>query len=85
MLLSLLRYSVKTAFLHASAAADTGVHAVVVCRIVYQLVHESLTEPLLLGLTVIAVSHHREVGVHAGIQQRYLCTPFFPASKSLMS
>ena len=29
--------------------------------------HESLTETLHLAVTVVAVSHHRKVGVHAGI------------------
>ena len=48
-------------------AAHAGIHSVIVRRIVDQLVHEALTESLHLGCTVVAVSHQRKIGVHAGI------------------
>ena len=51
----------------ASSAAYTAELAVVVCREIHQLVHESLTETLQLCESGVAVSHFCEVGIHTGV------------------
>ena len=53
--------------LHAAAAAYAGEYALVIFRIIYQLVHKSLTETLFLSVTDVAVCHQSEVRVHTGI------------------
>ena len=51
----------------ASAAADAAEKTVVVFGVVNKLVHKSLAETLLLGETVVSVSHSGELGIHAGV------------------
>src|SRR5699024_1008137 len=57
----------RRTFLYASSASHTGIHPVVVGREIDQLMHEALTEPLLLRGPVVSVSHHGEIRIHAGI------------------
>ena len=49
------------------AAANTGEHAVIIERIINKLMHKSLTESRHLAGTVVSVSQHGKIRVHAGI------------------
>ena len=51
----------------APSAANAGVKPFVIGGIVDQLMHEALTEPLLLGETGVAAGHLGEIGIHTGV------------------
>ena len=73
LLITLTIFKEGRAFLHTTSTSNAGIHAIIVCREINQLVHESLTETLHLVLygcfrgAIIVKSEYMQES-----QQRYL-------------